>query len=103
MNCVYFLCRDHGEYVDAGYRWAYWQLEHTGIVELGAVVDVPSLLNAKDYWNFQEKEQSSYLDDLLPRVRRFLNDHSGHQLLYVDEDWLHQKWELGYEYKELES
>ena len=107
MNCVYFQCQDHGQYIDAGYRWAYWQLEDPGVVTLGAAIDLPSMLNAEPYWNHREdddlgEKDPGYLDELLPRVRRFLKDHSGHRLVYVDSEWLHQKWGLGYDYRELE-
>ena len=106
MNCVYFLCQDHGRYIDAGYRWAYWQLEDRGIVSPGAAIDLPSVLDAETYWNHQAnveagEQDPGYLSDLLPRVRQFLEDHSGDHLLYVDSDWLHEKWELGHDYKEL--
>ena len=100
MNCRYFLCRDHHTFIDAGYRWAYWQLEHSGLVTLAAPVEVAAVLAAKGYWQPPAEERSDYLDDLLPRVRGFLDRHSGHELLYVESDWLFQMQELGYDYKE---
>lgn len=103
MNCLYFLCRDHGTYIDAGYRWAYWQLEHGGVVTLAEPVDVPSVLSTTAFWQPSPEERSDYLDGLLPRVREFLESHSGHNLLYVDGDWLYQMDELGYDYREQET
>lgn len=100
MNSRYFLCRDHGVFIDAGYRWAYWQLEHAGVVTPGLAVDVPALLDTTAYLKPSAADSSDYLDDLLPRVRDFLDRHAGDDLLYVDQEWLHEKWELGYEYKE---
>lgn len=58
MNSRYFLCRDQGVYIDAGYRWAYWRLEHTGLVTLTAPVDMPSLLAAAPYWQPAADERS---------------------------------------------
>lgn len=100
MNERYFLCRDHGVFLDAGYRWAYWQLEHPGVVTLGAAVDAAVVLNAGAYMHPSADERSEYLRELLPRVRAFLGLHAGHDLLYVDEEWLHERWELGYDYTE---
>jgi hypothetical protein len=30
MNNVYFACADCRVLIDAGYLWAYWQLDHAG-------------------------------------------------------------------------
>jgi len=103
MNSPYFLCRDHGVYIDAGYRWAYWQLEHTGLVTMGTRVDLAAVLSATSYWQPSADEQSTYLSDLLPRIRRFLDLHAGHDVVYLDEQWLSEMWELGYDYKEQEQ
>ncbi len=45
MNNVYFACTECKTYVDAGYRWAYWQLEKPKTVIQGAVVEVDRLLS----------------------------------------------------------
>jgi hypothetical protein len=87
MNCRYFACADCKQYIDAGYRWAYWLLEHPGTVRLGQEVSEAAILAASDYWQPPPNEQSDWLvQQVLPRVRLFFAGHSGHKLLYLEEE-----------------
>jgi hypothetical protein len=89
MNCRYFGCKRCKTYVDAGYRWAYWQLEHSGIVALASPVDPRNILAAESYWNPLAEERSDWLcNRVLPSVRRFLLEHGDHGLVYFEEDSL---------------
>ena len=99
MNFRYFACEACKAYTDAGYRWAYWNLEHPGIVRAGAAVDVPNVLNASDYWNPPRDDESSWLyGNVFPVVRAFFSEHQGHRITYVEsgsffgledfDDWL---------------
>ena len=99
MNCRYFICRKHNKYTDAGYRWAYWQLENKGVVSLGQTVDVTTILKQHDYWN--PPDDHSDIPKILLTVREFLEDHRLEQIEYVDEDMLVKSWELGYEWREI--
>ena len=47
MNNLYFACCDCKIYIDAGYRWAYWELEEARIVARRKPVDVESVLKAE--------------------------------------------------------
>jgi hypothetical protein len=101
VNGVYFACIDHHEYVDAGYRWAYWTLENTGIVQQDHDVDIERLLAANEYWNPPVEEQSTWLcGSILPAVRSFLRRHAGHRLVYIDEDRLILDAEQAQEWRE---
>jgi hypothetical protein len=86
MNNVYFACHNCKIYVDAGYRWAYWRLEEPGIVIRGRKVDAPAVLAAAAYWNPPQDESSSWLyERVLPFVRKFLEDHQSHKLVFGEE------------------
>ena len=83
MVNLYFACKDCKVYVDAGYRWAAWQLEEPGIVERGKPVSVARVLSARDYWTPLETESANWLcSEVLPSVRRFLDEHNCHQIVY---------------------
>ena len=85
MNFRYFACQDCKTYTDAGYRWAYWKLEHPGIVQADAAVDVPSVLNAADYWNPPLDDESLWLHErVFPVVRAFFSEHHAHKISYVE-------------------
>ena len=87
MNCRYFGCGRCKTYTDAGYRWAYWQLEDAGVVSLGKPVSADAVLAATPYWNPPAEERSAWLcEEILPRVRRYLASHREHDLLYFEED-----------------
>jgi hypothetical protein len=101
VNCVYFACVDHREYVDAGYRWAYWTLEDAGVVQQGCDVDATRLLAADEYWNPPAEERSDWLcGSILPAARSFLQRHAGHRIVYVDEDRLALDADQGVEWME---
>ena len=53
MNDRYFGCRQCRTYVDAGYRWAYWQLEEPGLVAIGEPVSIDAIFSATEYWSPQ--------------------------------------------------
>lgn len=101
MNCRYFACQKCFTYVDAGYRWAYWALEATGVTCLAEPISVAKVIAAEKYWHVDDDSESTLLRDrVLPGVRLFLGEHRNHEILYVEEDWLHERWELGYEWHE---
>ena len=80
MNTLYFACRSCRVYIDAGYRHAYWELQDTGIVGRSSDVNVSSVLDAHDYWNVD----ADWLRELLPAVRRFLEQHADHRVRFGD-------------------
>lgn len=87
MNCRYFACADCKLYIDAGYRWAYWQLEHPDIVRLGEQFSTSAVLAATEYWQPPPDGQPDWLTEkVFPLVRRFFVEHDGHRLLYLQED-----------------
>jgi len=70
-------------YVDAGYRWASWWLEETGIVKRGRPVSVELVLGAREYWTPIETDSADWLySEVLPSVRRFLEEHRCHCLVF---------------------
>src|ERR1041384_3460545 len=80
---VYFACLDCKVYVDAGYRWAVWHLEESGIVGRGAPVSIERLRSARDYWTPPKSESSYWLEaEVLPSARRFLDEHRCHRLVF---------------------
>lgn len=101
MNCRYFACRKHKHYIDAGYRWAYWQLEDSGVVNLGNRIDIQSVLEVAAYWNPSEGESTAWLAEVLRAARDFLLMHKADEILYVEEEYLCEQQELGYEWKEI--
>jgi hypothetical protein len=102
MNNRYFICKRHKKYSDAGYRWAYWQLEDKGIVTLGVAVDVSAVLSEHDYWHPTESEVNEWLcSGILPTVKQFLEAHQHDEIEYADEDFLTEQWELGYKWCEV--
>jgi hypothetical protein len=80
MNTVYFACAVCRAYIDAGYRHAYRELEETGIVRRSNPVDTSAVLAARDYWNVD----ADWLIQLLPAVRRFLEQHAEHEVRFGD-------------------
>jgi hypothetical protein len=89
MNNVYFACQTCKSYLDAGYRWCYWTLEHPGHVSQGHLIDVARILAVPEYWHGTATEVG------LPAptkqaIRAFLVRHQAHELLYgEDEAFLH--------------
>ena len=84
MNNVYFACRECKTYTDAGYRWAYCQLEKPGIALPGAVVDVDRLLSADSYWKPEPNEHNSRLALVLSHAMHFISSHKAHRIVYGD-------------------
>ena len=84
MNNVYFACAQCKVYVDAGYRWAYWQLEEPRTVRQGEVVHIDGLLSAESYWEPQTSEQSEWLISTLSHVNEFIHGHQSHIVVYGD-------------------
>ena len=83
MSNIYFACTDCKVYVDAGYRWAVWWLEERGVVRRSEPVSVDSVLAAKDYWTPFDAESANWLrSEVLPAVRRFLDEHGSHRIVY---------------------
>jgi hypothetical protein len=84
MNNVYFGCTKCKTYIDAGYRWGYWQLEKPGFVAHGEIVDIDRLLSIDRYWKPEPNEQSSWLTSTLAQARNFVLRHNGHSISYGD-------------------
>ena len=85
MNNVYFACEGCRMMVNAGYRWAYWELEHHGVVQRRKAVSVEAVLATAAYWAPDAEPPSKWLtDEVLPAVRLFLDVHSSHQVTYGD-------------------
>ena len=83
MNNLYFACTECKVYVDAGYGWAFWSLEEPGVVCRGRLVCVEAVLSAKDYWTPSRTESADWLyDKVLPSVRKFLDRHGRHSIIY---------------------
>jgi len=83
MVNVYFACTECKVYVDAGYRWAAWRLEEPGIVARGKPVSIDAVISAREYWTPFETEGASWLyTEVLPSVRRFLEEHKCHGVVY---------------------
>jgi hypothetical protein len=90
MNDRSFACSNCRCYTDAGYRWAYWQLEEPGVVQLAQTVDVQQVLKYDGYWKPPEGENSTWLcDEILPTVRLFLQTHIAHRILYIETDQIY--------------
>jgi hypothetical protein len=87
MNRRFFGCRRCKTYRDAGYRWAYWQLEHSGVVAIGEPISVEAVLAESDYWSPPAEERSRWLvEGVLPQVRRYLAAHRDHGILYIESE-----------------
>ncbi len=84
MNNVYFACTDCKTYTDAGYRWAYCQLEKPRTVLRSAVVEVDRLLSAEAYWKLEPNEQNKWLTSVLSHAEQFISRHKTHRILYGD-------------------
>jgi alpha-L-fucosidase len=84
MNNVYFACTQCKVYVNAGYRWAYLQLEEPRVVHQGDIVNIDGLLSVQSYWKPQAGEQSEWLSSTLARVKAFMHDHQSHIVVYGD-------------------
>mgnify|MGYP001556964378 CR=1 FL=1 len=80
MNDKYFFCMDCHEYVNAGYRWSYHQLEKPGTLELETIIDPRSVIEAKEYWSCE----TEHLADVLKAAKIFLQRHKNHQVRYSD-------------------
>jgi len=102
VNNLYFACTECKIFVDAGYRWAYWNLAEPGVVDSRMDVDVERVLNAADYWAPPHEPNSNWLyDDVLPSVRQFLSDHRRHRIVFWESndlpgDYLLEWLQIGY-------
>ncbi len=61
MNSLFFACIDCKIYIDAGDRWAYWELEEPGTVSRTKTVNIERVLAAEKYWNPPRDEDSRWL------------------------------------------
>jgi hypothetical protein len=87
MNNRYFACTDCRIYLDAGYRWCYWQLEQPAVVQRNQPVNVDRVLAHATYWNPPKDQSSDWLyRELLPTVRQFLADHRSHPIIYLEDE-----------------
>jgi hypothetical protein len=90
MNNLYFACTSCKVFVDAGYRWAYWTLEEAGVVKRRNIVDPGSVLAAEEYWNPEPDDRSKWLlEEVLPSVRRFIQEHGEHTIVFDESDVFH--------------
>lgn len=73
--------------MDAGYRWAYWELEHASVVTRGVPVNVDAVLAANKYWNPPKDEETRWLyETIFPSVRKFLSDHITHRIVFGENE-----------------
>ena len=87
MNSRFFVCTDCRVYTDAGYRWAYWLLEHPGIVRMGEPFSADAVFAVVEYWQPPVEDRAPWLvGQTLPTVLDFLTEHREHKLLYSDLD-----------------
>jgi len=87
MNNLYFACTSCKVFVDAGYRWAYFTLEEAGVVKQGTAVDAELVLAAQEYWSPEPDDSSKWLlEEVLPSVRVFLEQHRTHTVVFGDRD-----------------
>lgn len=85
MNFRYFACPVCKKYTSAGYRWAYWHLEHPGLVAPNVRVDIPLVLQANEYWHPPEEPESTWLyEGVFPYVKKFLSEHGAHGVIFVE-------------------
>jgi hypothetical protein len=82
MNEVFFACPTCRVLVDAGYRWATSTLR--GIVERRVPFSAARLATAAEYWSASGEDSEWLTDEVLPDVRRFLDAHADHELLFGD-------------------
>ncbi|MBC7968807.1 MAG: hypothetical protein H7Z11_01515 [Verrucomicrobia bacterium] len=90
MNNLYFACTNCKVFVDAGYRWAYWELVHPCTVKPKEYISVEAVLRAAKYWNPEQRDESTWLyKDVLPSVRAFFETHWSHKIIFGEsEDFL---------------
>jgi hypothetical protein len=87
MNNLYFACADCKIYIDAGYRWAYWKLEHAGVVSKGLEVRINAVLAAQEFWNPPREEDSRRLyEEIFPPLHQFLLEHQEHKVIFDDSE-----------------
>ena len=78
-----FACLDCKQYINAGYRWCYSHLEHSGIIAPGEFLDVGKVLARAEYWAIPAAgPNTEWLAKLLPEVRAFLLFHREHELRF---------------------
>jgi hypothetical protein len=83
MNNLYFACCECKIYIDAGYRWAYWELEHRDLVSRKKDVAVEAVLAAQNYWNPPKDETCRWLyEEIFPPLRAFIENHQRHRLIF---------------------
>lgn len=104
MNNLYFACRNCKIYIDAGYRWAYWELEQAEVVARNKEVSVKSVLAADNYWHPPADNISRWLyEDIFPPLREFFQNHSSHRITFgeleefaPDDDYFLDWMQVGY-------
>lgn len=89
MNNVYFACLDCKIMCEAGYRWAYWELDHPGIVTKGERIDLQQVLAATAYWN-PGGRANDWLTETLSHARSFIEKHQSHALAYGEWESFHE-------------
>jgi hypothetical protein len=85
MNWRYFACPECRKFTSAGYRWAYWSLEHPGIVEPDHAVNTAAVNAKEEYWQPPRDRDSEWLyERIFPTVRLFFEDHEAHGIVYLE-------------------
>lgn len=87
MLDLYFACLDCKIYIDCGCRWAYWELEDPKTVARNQPINIEAILRAEQYWNPPSESRWLY-EDLFPPLRTFLQDHSNHEIVFCDKDYI---------------
>ena len=88
MIDLFFACNDCKTYIDSGGRWAYWELEEPKVVVRNERIDIQAVLAADQYWNPPQDNMSRWLyEEVFPPLQTFLRDHSGHNVVFVDNDY----------------
>lgn len=87
MNDLFFACTDCKIFIDAGYRWAYWEFEAVGIVQRNAQVNIDLVLAATRYWNPPKEKDSEWLyEEIFPTLEKFLFEHGNHFVIFGEEE-----------------
>jgi hypothetical protein len=87
MNFLFFACCDCKIYINAGYRWSYWELEEAGIVKPGVQVNIENVLAAEKYWNPPKEESTRWLyKEIFPPLKLFVEKHKKHTIIFGEQE-----------------
>ncbi|MEM0914096.1 MAG: hypothetical protein AAGK09_05740 [Planctomycetota bacterium] len=103
MNDRYFAAQTSRQYIDAGYRWAYGELEEPGHITLGKLIDVDRVMAVESYWIPPKENASVWLEELLPKVRRFLDEHRDEPIVYCLDDTIWDERDDGIDWQQVDT